>query len=132
MFQKGCTLQNNVSWCCYMKLNLVLLDSDQGGIQLGRPQAEGGRGLKIAYNCGQGGWGGLSSEDVLKAARRANLFPLNSMVQCQCFLQKNMSNTGLKSWTMSWRTEYHLTKPMLSLALKLFKFVRNFKQQFFF
>ena len=28
-----------------------------GGIQLGRPQAEGGRGLKIADNCRQGGSG---------------------------------------------------------------------------
>ena len=32
--------------------------------------------MKIADNCGQGGWGGLSFEDVCKCARRAKKIPI--------------------------------------------------------
>ena len=47
-----------------------------------RTSAGGGGGgvWKLRTIADKGGGGGLSSEDVLKAARRVNLFPLNSVI----------------------------------------------------
>ena len=54
--------------------NLLAQSSELRGHSIRTSAGGGGRGLKIADNCGQGGWGGLSFEDVRKSARRAKNF----------------------------------------------------------